>query len=122
MCGYDLNLTYPQTGGYFPTLHTVMPSDPLRVGFGFNATTQLVRKALAKRALKQTAALADATVEKREGGLGRRDLSGRANGTIDPWYGCFIYDEMLDYVFNFSLPWSELSLTPVECDDSSNGL
>lgn len=37
----------------------------------------------------------------------KRDLSGRANGTIDPWYGCDIYDEMIDYAVNFSAPWSE---------------
>ena len=36
----------------------------------------------------------------------KRDLSGRANGTIDPWYQCDIYDEMIDYALNFSLPWS----------------
>lgn len=37
----------------------------------------------------------------------KRDLSGRANGTIDTWYGCFLGDEMQDYALNFSLPWSE---------------
>lgn len=36
----------------------------------------------------------------------KRDLSGRANGTIDPWYECDLYDEMIDYALNFSLPWS----------------
>ena len=38
--------------------------------------------------------------------LARRDLSMRANGTIDTWYGCLIYDEMIDYALNFSAPWS----------------
>ncbi|OJA14522.1 hypothetical protein AZE42_12633 [Rhizopogon vesiculosus] len=36
----------------------------------------------------------------------KRDLAGRANGTIDPWYGCDVYDEMLDYAINFTFPWS----------------
>ena len=36
----------------------------------------------------------------------KRDLTGRANGTIDPWYACDLYDEMIDYALNFSLPWS----------------
>lgn len=36
----------------------------------------------------------------------KRDLSGRANGTIDPFYGCFLFDEILDYAANFSFPWS----------------
>lgn len=38
----------------------------------------------------------------------KRDLTGRGNDTtIDPFYGCFIYDELLDYATNFSIPWSE---------------
>lgn len=40
----------------------------------------------------------------------KRDLSDRANGTIDPYYQCAIYDEMVDYALNFSLPWSEFFL------------
>ena len=42
---------------------------------------------------------------KREWKKEKRDLTGRANGTIDPWYACDIYDEMIDYALNFSLPW-----------------
>ena len=37
----------------------------------------------------------------------KRDLSGRANGTIDPFYGCFLLEEVMDYAQNFSFPWSE---------------
>ncbi|KAJ7668903.1 Alpha/Beta hydrolase protein [Mycena rosella] len=36
----------------------------------------------------------------------KRDLAGRPNGTIDPWYGCFISGELLDYASNFSFPWT----------------
>ena len=35
----------------------------------------------------------------------KRNLAGRGNGTIDPWYGCDVYDEMLDYAVNFTFPW-----------------
>ena len=35
----------------------------------------------------------------------KRDLSGRPNGTIDPWYGCFLLAEVVEYALNFSLPW-----------------
>ncbi|KAJ7200472.1 Alpha/Beta hydrolase protein [Mycena haematopus] len=35
----------------------------------------------------------------------KRDLSGRANGTIDPFYGCFLLDELEDYAVNFTFPW-----------------
>ena len=38
--------------------------------------------------------------------VAKRDLSLRANGTIDSWYGCFIYDELIDYALNYSAPWS----------------
>ena len=34
-----------------------------------------------------------------------RSLADRANGTIDPWYGCGLYDEMIDYAVNFTFPW-----------------
>ena len=40
--------------------------------------------------------------------LWKRDLTNRTNGTIDPYYQCDLYDEMIDYALNFSLPWSEL--------------
>ena len=36
----------------------------------------------------------------------KRDLTGRANGTIDPFYGCSLMDEVYDYALNFSFPWS----------------
>jgi carboxypeptidase D len=29
----------------------------------------------------------------------------RANGTIDPFYGCLL-DELIDYAVNFTFPWS----------------
>lgn len=38
--------------------------------------------------------------------LRKRDLTGRANGTIDPFYGCLLRGELEDYALNFSLPWS----------------
>ena len=63
-----------------------------------------------KRAMRELKAayLPAAGAAKRDGAwLARRDLSMRANGTIDTWYGCLIYDEMIDYALNFSAPWSE---------------
>ena len=36
----------------------------------------------------------------------KRDMTGRPNGTIDPWYGCDVWQEMWDYAFNFTFPWS----------------
>ena len=51
----------------------------------------------------------DGALSKRERNRAReawkRNLSGRANETIDPWYGCDLYDEILDYAINFTFPW-----------------
>ncbi|RDX51221.1 alpha/beta-hydrolase [Lentinus brumalis] len=111
LCGYDLNLTYPQNG-HFPTLQFVNPSDPHRSEFQtLAAKRQFFRKTLSKSALA-----ASANIKRSEdGAVAKRDLSMRANGTIDPWYGCFIYDEMIDYAFNFSAPWNTVG-NPVTFD------
>ena len=103
LCGYDLNLTYPQNG-HFPTLEFVNPSDPHRSEFAAQASKrQFARKALSKFALEASTK----TKRSEEVAVAKRDLSMRANGTLDSWYGCFIYDEMIDYALNFSAPWSE---------------
>jgi carboxypeptidase D len=44
-------------------------------------------------------------IAEKRGLMERRDLSGRANGTIDPFYGYFLPEEVQDYALNFSLPW-----------------
>ena len=111
MCGYDLNLTYPQNG-HFPTLQVVNPSDPASPLLIENLSDkrQFFRKTLARLAVE-----ADALHKRKRDGDGdgalvpaaaKRDLSQRSNGTIDSWYGCFIYDELIDYALNFSAPWS----------------
>ena len=57
----------------------------------------------------------------------KRDLSNRANGTIDPWYGCDIFDEMRDYAINFAFPWCECAqltipkLRRLTCFITANG-
>ncbi|KAF7340835.1 Carboxypeptidase [Mycena sanguinolenta] len=35
----------------------------------------------------------------------KRDLSGRPNGTLDPYYGCFLVIEIQDYAYNYSFPF-----------------
>ncbi|KAI0773289.1 alpha/beta-hydrolase [Trametes elegans] len=103
LCGYDLNLTYPQQSK-FPTLQTVEATardKSLGYKTRFNAL-DVERKGLQARELVRLAERAG--VERRA--VGKRDLSQRANGTIDPWYGCDLYDELIDYATNYSLPWS----------------
>lgn len=43
-----------------------------------------------------------------EARINKRDLTGRGNGTIDSWYGCFLLDELYDYMSNFTVPWSAI--------------
>ncbi|KAJ6589260.1 alpha/beta-hydrolase [Mycena capillaripes] len=101
LCGYDLNFTYPQNG-HFPTL-----SDP-----SFGSSIFAARKAhklSLKTLAKQNGRFSSTSLDKRE--LARREewkrsIAGRPNGTLDPFYGCFIYFELLDYASNFSFPWN----------------
>ncbi|KAJ7934228.1 alpha/beta-hydrolase [Mycena leptocephala] len=50
----------------------------------------------------------------------KRDLAGRANGTLDPWYGCFLLAEMWDYALNFTFPWSLGGEDPYDVPDALN--
>jgi carboxypeptidase D len=101
LCGFDLNLTYPQQGGHFsPLVHPYIPSARNSKKSLVALMTQLKNAALHP-------ALIGADQTKR--GLGRRGLEGRANGTIDPWYQCDLFDELWDYAVNYTFPWSELA-------------
>ncbi|KAJ7479829.1 alpha/beta-hydrolase [Mycena latifolia] len=107
LCGYDLNFTYPQNG-HFPTLR-----DP-----SFGSSTQLTGKA---RSLSLNALAAhngrlsqvsgsdkrELTRREEQRQAWKRDLAGRPNGSLDPFYGCFIYSELTDYAMNFSFPWNQ---------------
>ncbi|KAJ7479835.1 alpha/beta-hydrolase [Mycena latifolia] len=107
LCGYDLNFTYPQKG-HFPTLR-----DP-----SSGSSTQLAGKA---RSLSLNALAAhnsrlsqvsgsdkrELTRREEQRQAWKRDLAGRPNGTLDPFYGCFIYFELHDYATNFSFPWNQ---------------
>ena len=113
LCGLDLNLTYPQNG-YFPTLN---PPLPAQQSAALDARLRLQKTAFVKQALKQDALGLRSGTSKRDPAVEearfakrmqwKRDLSGRANGTIDPYYQCDLWGEMIDYALNFSLPWRE---------------
>ncbi|KAF5358669.1 hypothetical protein D9758_007755 [Tetrapyrgos nigripes] len=138
LCNYDINLTYPQTGGHFPPL-----VDP------FDTTVDLAASVAASRSRRLTAnarkektlswarrATGDMdNVERRDSGLSdltsrareereekrlawKRDLTGRPNGTLDPMYGCFLYEEMLDYAENFTFPWTVGEFDPYDIPDA----
>ena len=135
LCGYDLNLTYPQQGGHFPTLARPSATDPnspwfyegstppwfYSMNFHFSKQLQFmtlvkagknifIRDTLEKRYLggASRVGLSKRDVEreaKRE--QFKRDLSLRTNDTIDPWYACNLLEELYAYAVNFTFPWSE---------------
>ena len=110
MCGYDLNLTYPQNG-HFPTLDPPFPNfDGVSKSRASVYKKALIKQALVADTQKRSAGIFERAVDetrlaKRD--AWKRDLAGRANGTIDPFYKCDLLDEMYDYAVNFSLPWSK---------------
>ncbi|KAK7685695.1 hypothetical protein QCA50_011039 [Cerrena zonata] len=109
LCGYDLNLTYPQNG-HFPDITPpgFDNGNTPTVNSNLSSLTHLANKQVLLTEVK--ARLGEwsesASKEKRESWTQeKRDLTGRANGTIDPFYGCFLWPEVLVYALNFSLPW-----------------
>ncbi|KAJ3559788.1 hypothetical protein NM688_g126 [Phlebia brevispora] len=129
LCGYDLNLTYPQNG-HFPTLNP-----PGLSGSGALSMERARKKTLIKQALKVDAHIArrDLSRQQRDwaGSIPeltkrreqwKRDLSGRANGTIDSTYGCDLYFEMIDYALNYSFPWMGHDYTGFDVYDIPDAL
>ncbi|KII95448.1 hypothetical protein PLICRDRAFT_34311 [Plicaturopsis crispa FD-325 SS-3] len=123
LCGYDLNITYPQNGT-FPTL--LDPSAGLSSG---RASSGLAGKMSWKSVLADRYAskatlkvLKSRDIEEREGKKmeWKRDLTGRANGTIDPWYGCDSFDMMIDYAVNFTFPWTNGGFDVYDIPDALN--
>lgn len=112
LCGYDLTLCYPQPEP-FPTLKFIPGNNPLTPGTSSGkykakfTKQEFMLEAQNRFAAKLTKR--DGTLSKRERIRARnawkRSLVGRPNGTLDPWYGCDLYDEMLDYAINFTFPW-----------------
>ena len=85
------------------------PASPLLIE-NLSDKRQFFRKTLARLAVEADALRTRKRDGDADGALvpvaAKRDLSQRSNGTIDSWYGCFIYDELIDYALNFSAPWS----------------
>ncbi|KAF7980975.1 hypothetical protein HWV62_35776 [Athelia sp. TMB] len=121
LCGYDLNLTYPQTAP-FPSLvdppTTVLdPNSPYYTppttsnstsssnGTASVLASRAAKAKMLKRAMEQPATLRSRAVGERAEQW-KRDLAGRANGTLDTWYGCFLFEQMTDYAINFTFPFN----------------
>ncbi|KZP13619.1 alpha/beta-hydrolase [Athelia psychrophila] len=152
LCGYDLNLTYPQAAP-FPSLTDPRPtvSDPSSPYYtppanlsastnssstpSSNGSFAQARSLAAFQSDAQARRAAQAQVLKRAMQLPRghlprdviarrdtrkRDLAGRANGTLDAWYGCFLWEEMYDYATNFTFPWTNGAFDPYNIPDGLN--
>ncbi|KAG2747251.1 alpha/beta-hydrolase [Suillus brevipes Sb2] len=118
LCGYDIVLEYPQNG-HFPTLNYTSGANPNTSGMSASGRYRARQGRFSKNLfLAEMEQRYNARLAKRDTSnlskherlrardAWKRDLAGRANGTIDTWYGCDVYDEMLDYAINFTFPWS----------------
>ncbi|KAI8982714.1 alpha/beta-hydrolase [Trametes punicea] len=131
LCGFDLNLSYPQNG-QFPTLNLVRPTENSALSQSLLEPTKTrTRSKSLQRAVaeKFVAAQGGRSLSKRAEFFERReeshqqwkrDLSGRANGTIDPFYGCLLLDELIDYAVNFTFPWSNGDFDVYDIPDATN--
>lgn len=113
LCGYNIDLKYPETQKY-PTITAPMGGIWATLG---GSTTQLRYSTFLstfKSRFHTKLAKTSVKFDKRKRELAqrewKRDLSSRANGTIDPWYGCDLMDYVVDYALNFTYPWSNNSL------------
>lgn len=116
LCGYDLTLEYPQNG-HFPTLKYSGGENPISAAPEGRYKSHLTKQSLMLDAQNRFAAqLAKRNVRlsRRERLRARdarkRELAKRGNGTINSWYGCDLYDEMVDYAVNFTFPWCMIVL------------
>ncbi|CAL1716103.1 unnamed protein product [Somion occarium] len=124
LCGFDLNLTYPQTSGHFPTLNLTRPTRQSAFSDSLDEPRferQSFRQRVAQKyAAKQATQTNDLEHRNRKREEWKRDLTGRANGTIDPFYGCFLFDELVDYASNFSFPWTNGHFDVYDIPDGTN--
>ncbi|KAI0322891.1 Alpha/Beta hydrolase protein [Amylostereum chailletii] len=99
LCGYDMNLTYPQTNPL-----PAIASAPQRSAFWKSTLTEAANSSVMyKRAPKQ----------KRQ--------SPSLGPALDAFYGCALFAEMIDYASNFSSTWDGAS-GGLDLYDASNVL
>ncbi|TFK74999.1 alpha/beta-hydrolase [Pluteus cervinus] len=106
LCHYDINLTYPQNGPLAP-VSLVLPSGRDVPFFAKQMSSNQFMNNLFQRSLDQPELSKRDLVEREERRLAwKRDLSDRQNGTLDPWYGCLLFDMFMDYAINYTYPWT----------------
>ncbi|RPD60985.1 alpha/beta-hydrolase [Lentinus tigrinus ALCF2SS1-7] len=100
LCGYDLNLIYPQVSGIFPSLKI----DPAPGGSSKSARDTLNRRRSVGGFIRS---VADSLVDEKASFRRKRQFIPPTNGTIDPTYGCDLFDEALHYALDNSRPWTD---------------
>ncbi|TFK39879.1 Alpha/Beta hydrolase protein [Crucibulum laeve] len=106
LCGYDVNLTYPQNG-IIPSVPLIMPKDREIPWYTKNTMSS---KGFLTELLRRGEELDERKLNKRDQEIGaelwKRSIQDRNGTTLDPWYGCFLLDEFIDYALNFTFPWN----------------
>ncbi|OSD00457.1 alpha/beta-hydrolase [Trametes coccinea BRFM310] len=127
LCGFDLNLTYPQNGT-FPTLNLTAglratlhpPSTDQQSTFTSWRDAFRTEYASRRDSSSLPPLVSSESDRLRRRSEWKRDLSGRANGTLDPWYGCDVFDELRDYALNFTFPWTNGGFDVYDIPDATN--
>lgn len=128
LCNLDINLTYPQTGGPFPPVQ--IPAGARTAGSSTASTKRAYRgrRSLTRelaadlRAAARDAQRGSVPLAKRQSGLAQWKQGHSADSTVvDPWYGCDVWDEMIDFAMNFTFPWGGCCVSCVwaRCADVS---
>ncbi|KIM44598.1 hypothetical protein M413DRAFT_8957 [Hebeloma cylindrosporum] len=129
LCGFNVNLTYPQQGT-IPDVDFIFPTQrDIPFAARRKSSKRLFAKEIARRAAEKSAFPVkrdDETdgSERREAErqVWKRDLSLRTNGTVDPWYGCFLLDMFIDYAINYTFPWNNPQGFPFNVYDIPDAL
>jgi carboxypeptidase D len=121
-----LNLTYPQNG-HFRTLRDPRQREGAPARFAAlnrlkKSPLTLLKAVQAKKGKSKLLPVKRREVLRREERRQewKRSIAGRPNGTLDPFYGCFLFEEMWDYAFNFSSPWTQGGIDVYNIPDALN--
>jgi carboxypeptidase D len=108
LCGYNLNLTYPQAGGYFPVLKNGFEDAALAE---FKSRREMLGRfqSLVKQisTTKAQAQIPRQLFPPASYALDRRALQTRSDVALDPYLKCAILSELWLYAVNFTAPWSK---------------
>ncbi|KAL0069437.1 hypothetical protein AAF712_003462 [Marasmius tenuissimus] len=134
LCGYDINLTYPQTGGHFASLKSPfdIPHNS-RIVFGGARSGGNLDLDYKSRAASVSALVKRADHARRLEGKSKRQTHNPDGLTLDQWkqdhlskgvlnpdYGCFLWEEMTDFATNFTFPWSQGDFDAYDIPDALN--